>query len=224
MRNNKQQMISEKIKAYRKNNNLTQSDLASILYVSKQAVSRWENNLSLPDISMYPKLSEILGITIDELMGNTVKPKKHHLKHFIIFGILFILLIGEIIVFNVISSKNDEKISIETKFLNEAETELNMKFSNVVAFEYNDFTSWVSYNDLYPNSMYYFIFEDDITKVSNSLVKKLDDSKVMTIPLYVKNYLDTCDYFLLIETENSYRLYCLQIVNKRLIVINYTRK
>lgn len=69
MSNNETRNISELIKNYRKINNLTQSDLAKMLFVSKQAVSRWENNLSLPDISMYPKLSIMLGVTVDELMG-----------------------------------------------------------------------------------------------------------------------------------------------------------
>ena len=52
--------ISELLKTYRKTNSLTQSDIARQLFVSKQAVSRWENDLSLPDITMYPKLSEML--------------------------------------------------------------------------------------------------------------------------------------------------------------------
>ena len=61
--------ISELLKTYRKTNSLTQSDIARQLFVSKQAVSRWENDLSLPDITMYPKLSEMLGVSVDELMG-----------------------------------------------------------------------------------------------------------------------------------------------------------
>lgn len=223
MENNKQHLLSEKIKEYRKNNNLTQSELASMLFVSKQAVSRWENNLSLPDISLYPKLSELLGVTVDELMGKK-KTKKYNLKRIIVFLILLILLIVEIITFNMVSSCQSKKKNMENRYLQVAKMELNMNFSKVIAFEYSDFTSWISYNDNYPNSMYYFIFEDEITKVSNRLVRSLDENIIATIPLIVKSYVDTCDYFLLVDKEDSYRLYCLQIVNKRLIVINYKKE
>lgn len=180
--------------------------------------------MSLPDITMYPKLSELLGISVDELMGRKKKQKKYNLKKIIVFCILLVLLITEIITFSIITSKCNQEVSMETKYLKEAEIELNMKFSKVIAFEYSDFTGWISYNDNYPNSMYYFIFEDDITKVSNSLTKSLDEDVISSIPLNVQNYVDTCDYFLLIEKEKSNRLYCLQIVNKRLIVINYRKE
>lgn len=43
--------ISERIKEYRKQNHLTQSEFASKLYVSKQAVSKWENENGYPDVS-----------------------------------------------------------------------------------------------------------------------------------------------------------------------------
>ncbi len=56
----------------RKKNNLTQEDFASALGVTAQAVSKWENNVSCPDIMLLPKIAEILGVSIDELMG--VKP------------------------------------------------------------------------------------------------------------------------------------------------------
>ena len=57
--------LSEYIKNYRKTNNLTQTDLASKLYVSKQAISKWENDVCLPDVSLYPILSEMLNVSIE---------------------------------------------------------------------------------------------------------------------------------------------------------------
>lgn len=217
MSNNETRKISELIKKYRKINNLTQSDLAKMLFVSKQAVSRWENNLSLPDISMYPKLSIMLGVTVDELMGK--KMVKRNNKRIIIFIILLFLLIIEIFSFNLISN-NLKTLSDEDKYLKICEQDLNMTLSNVKLFEYNDLTSWVLYNDNYPDSMYYFVFENDFTKISNKFKLKLTNEEISTIPLNALNYLDTCDYFYLKKENDNYRLYCLQIVNKRLIVIN----
>ena len=60
--------IGKRISEYRKKKNLKQDELAEILGVSPQAVSKWENDLSCPDISLLPELSKILGISIDELV------------------------------------------------------------------------------------------------------------------------------------------------------------
>jgi len=58
------QLISE----LRKTRKMTQKDLASKLNVSDKAVSKWERGLSCPDISLLSLLSDILGITINELL------------------------------------------------------------------------------------------------------------------------------------------------------------
>ena len=60
--------IGKRISEYRKKKNLKQDELAEMLGVSPQAVSKWENDLSCPDISLLPELSKILGISIDELV------------------------------------------------------------------------------------------------------------------------------------------------------------
>lgn len=59
--------IAKQIKTHRLRNNLTQEKLAEALNVTSQAISKWENGLSYPDISLLPELSAILGITIDAL-------------------------------------------------------------------------------------------------------------------------------------------------------------
>lgn len=57
--------ISEKRKA----KGMTQEELAAKLGVSPQAVSKWENNLSCPDISLLPAIAKIFGMSVDELLG-----------------------------------------------------------------------------------------------------------------------------------------------------------
>lgn len=59
------QLIAE----LRKSKQMTQKDLAAGLNVTDKAVSKWERGLSCPDISLLPSLSEILGVTIGELLG-----------------------------------------------------------------------------------------------------------------------------------------------------------
>ena len=60
--------IGNRITKYRKTKKLTQEGLAEQLGVSSQAVSKWENDLSCPDISLLPKLCSVLGISTDELL------------------------------------------------------------------------------------------------------------------------------------------------------------
>lgn len=60
--------IGNRIAKYRKIKGLTQEGLAEKLGVSSQAVSKWENDVSCPDISLLPMLCNELCITVDELL------------------------------------------------------------------------------------------------------------------------------------------------------------
>ena len=61
--------LNERIAWYRKKCGLTQEELAEKCSVTPQAVSKWENGLTSPDISLLPRLGEVFGITTDELLG-----------------------------------------------------------------------------------------------------------------------------------------------------------
>jgi len=61
--------LGKRIAQLRKEKNLTQEDLAQMIDISAQAVSKWENDLTCPDISSLPKLAQILGVTVDELLS-----------------------------------------------------------------------------------------------------------------------------------------------------------
>lgn len=60
--------IGNRISKHRKEKGLTQEELAEKLGVSSQAVSKWENDQSCPDISLLPILCSIFGISTDELL------------------------------------------------------------------------------------------------------------------------------------------------------------
>ena len=62
--------IGEKIYRLRTEKNLSQGVLAEILEVSRQSISKWENGGATPDLDKIIKLSEVFGITIDELVKN----------------------------------------------------------------------------------------------------------------------------------------------------------
>ena len=60
----------------RKNLGLKQDDIAEKVNISAQAVSKWENDLSAPDISTLPILADILNVSLDELLGREVEETK----------------------------------------------------------------------------------------------------------------------------------------------------
>ena len=57
------------IKEARKAQNLTQGELAKILGVSQAAISQWENGLTEPGFEYLKQLSNVLNVTIDELVN-----------------------------------------------------------------------------------------------------------------------------------------------------------
>ena len=60
--------IGKRIALLRKEKGLTQEELASHMGVSPQAVSKWENDQTCPDISALPKLARLFDVTVDELL------------------------------------------------------------------------------------------------------------------------------------------------------------
>ena len=64
-----QNILGKNISALRKAKGMTQDALAGQLGVTFQAVSKWETGQSCPDITMLPELSDLLGVSIDELFG-----------------------------------------------------------------------------------------------------------------------------------------------------------
>lgn len=61
--------IGEIISSLRKEKGMTQNDLAEKMNVTDKAVSKWERNLSCPDVNSIPKLAEILNVSVDELLN-----------------------------------------------------------------------------------------------------------------------------------------------------------
>ena len=72
--------IGNKIKQYRMKCNLTQESLADRLNISPQSISKWENGITMPDITLLPELSEIFGVTIDELFDLSVDQKLNRIE------------------------------------------------------------------------------------------------------------------------------------------------
>ena len=63
-----EQTLGKRIAALRREKEWTQDALAEVLGISPQAVSKWENDQTCPDISLLPKLARELGVSVDELL------------------------------------------------------------------------------------------------------------------------------------------------------------
>lgn len=61
--------IGQVIKKLRKERNLTQEELAEQINITSQAVSKWENETGLPDISQIVPLASVFGVSTDVLLG-----------------------------------------------------------------------------------------------------------------------------------------------------------
>lgn len=75
--------IGNKIKSLRLGKSVTQEQLADVFGVSAQAVSKWENGITTPDIALLPKLSVYFGVTIDELFDITDESHMERIQNMI---------------------------------------------------------------------------------------------------------------------------------------------
>ena len=61
--------LGQKIGSLRREKEWTQEELAEKLDISRQSVSKWENDVSCPDIMLLPEISKLFGVTVDALLG-----------------------------------------------------------------------------------------------------------------------------------------------------------
>ena len=62
-------MLGERIRALRQKKGYTQEEIASRLHVTRQTISKWEKNYSVPDADLLVKLAEVLEVKTSQLLG-----------------------------------------------------------------------------------------------------------------------------------------------------------
>lgn len=67
--------LGQRIAELRKARGMTQDELAERMGVSAQAVSKWENDISCPDIMVLPQLADFFGVSVDELLRGDAAPE-----------------------------------------------------------------------------------------------------------------------------------------------------
>lgn len=103
-------MIGDKIYKFRKSKNLSQEEFANSIGVTRQIVSKWEMNQSIPGVDKLKKISDVYNIPYSELLGDTdYEGKKKDIRKYILLFVLMVLFqIIFILVVSIISSKNME--------------------------------------------------------------------------------------------------------------------
>lgn len=70
--------MGEIISTLRREKGMTQRELADMLNITDKAVSKWERDIAFPDTQTIPKLAEILGVSVEELMNAKSAPITGH--------------------------------------------------------------------------------------------------------------------------------------------------
>ncbi|MCI0131460.1 MULTISPECIES: helix-turn-helix transcriptional regulator [Vagococcus] len=89
----KETILAIKLKEYRTNNNLTQSDLAEKLDVSDKTISKWELGETYPSKRNMLKLSDVLGISLETLLLEEQADDTNELKSSVKYGLVSFCLI-----------------------------------------------------------------------------------------------------------------------------------
>ena len=109
--------IAEKIKQLRKDNNMTQEDLAEKLNVSRQTISKWETDTAVPDAFNIVAISKLFNITTDELLDYKVESFQKR-KQFVIDMIVLLFGVLGFIVFGILLLTNKIDETSSTVYIN----------------------------------------------------------------------------------------------------------
>lgn len=123
--------VGKFIRELRKKNNLTQADLANKYGVTYQAVSKWENGINLPDISLLKEMSSDFNINIEDLLEGKDTAKKRNKSIYVIGLGIALMLIMLIIVLSVNRKESDFEFKTITTTCEE------FKVSGSIAFNQN---------------------------------------------------------------------------------------
>lgn len=196
-----QEKFGRFIKTLRKKHNLTQKQLADKYNVTYQAVSKWENGLNMPDMSLIKQISKDFNISIDELLDGKYNKKNISNKYLIIIGFLIFILVLVIILMIIFKPFKDNDFHFKT-----LTTECDIfKISGNIS--YNEKKSAIYINNIEycggEDAHEYKMIECVLYETHNGLEKKISTSKsnkegikledfLKDLTLTIDNYRKTC--------------------------------
>ncbi len=198
-----QEKIGNIIKKLRKDNNLTQKDLADKLGVTFQAVSKWENGKNIPDISTLRQISKEFKIDISSILDGNLKRKKQ-------MNIMLILvtIISSIFLYMTLNKDNDYNFKTLSANCN------NFNISGSIVYNKEKSTIYISKLEYCGgnDNLQYKKIESILYESTDNLEKKINqnlvDDSLLTLEdylknlsIYIDNYNSICKNFI---TSNLY--------------------
>ena len=195
--------LGERIQKYRKMKGLSQEELGKLLHISRQKISKWESNLSSPDIQNRKAMADVFGISLEELLDESKKIKTdqstNHRNMIIIFGIVVFLAF-------IMESYVAVKMSERMDALEEANSSLQQQINDFYDYQNRepitlDINSICSYfsgyiSDIKKDSYNINIdlilknYQDNTTAQVISQTNGETNSEVLDIDVNFENYLD----------------------------------
>lgn len=176
--------LSEKLQLLRKEKGLTQEELANVFNVTNQSVSKWENGLACPDISLLPEIAEYFKVSIDELLG--YKPSSSINSLYLGIDSLFsgasekekseyvykLSKFASIAMWNNIDSvKRDENRMLDGKDVNSSSIGITNNGCSIYSFN----SCFVSFFEEYPK------FENKTVRVIHNFIKSISDFDTLKV-------------------------------------------
>ena len=187
--------VGQFIKKIRKDNNLTQQDLADKYGVTYQAVSKWERGINLPEVSLIRQISKDFNISIDDILDGELSPQKNKINKLLIIIPIILILTGIIILI----TKNN---TFHFKTLSSTCSEF--KVSGSIAYDKNKSSIYIS-NINYcggDDKTVYKEIECNLYETNNNVSTKISSCKkdqTVTLENYlneveinIDNYQQTC--------------------------------
>lgn len=179
--------FSEKLQQLRKQNNMTQEELAGQLFVSRTAISKWESGKGYPNIESLKSISKLFAVSIDDLLSNeeliTLATAENQSNMRIIFGFVFNVL---------------DFMAIAFIFLPLYGQPRGDYIYSVSLFDYYDTT-------LVIRSIYYVIYISmALIGIAGFIIQLLEKEKYLRINKYISLGIHTLAIVFLIMTRQPY--------------------
>lgn len=178
-----QEKISNLIKQLRKKDNLTQAQFANKYNVTFQAVSKWENGKSLPDIILLKQICKDYNISIDEVLEGEINKKN---KYLLLIPLIVILIIGLVFIL--------KKDDFEFKTLSSSCS--NFKISGSIAYNNNKSHLHLSNIDYCGNddNNDYVKIECTLYEKKQNINKELDKLYYDNDEIKLKDFLENIEF------------------------------
>ena len=188
--------VGKFIKKIRKQNNLTQAELASKYGITYQAVSKWENGINLPDITLIRQMSKDFNISVEDILdGELITKKKNKKVKIVIISLIIFISVVIILINRTNGTFNFKTISTSCENFNVTGS---LAYDNNKASIYISQIKYCSEND---NTIYkkikcdlYEKNNNEIKKISSCVSKKNTKLKeyLQKVQLKIDNYNKIC--------------------------------